>query len=181
MTRKNICNCQTSASMSVPAVWHSQVNSHQAHSGPSSQILPVVGRCMLHAFESFKEPITQAVSWHSKRSVLSINEMALQCWGFGVDNKFWWVHLVTGGFVKLWSQAAAMHRTCLGLADAACCQQASAQFECKRCTFPVFLWDRPAPSTPDRLNKWTKSCTEVQKACRRTWCVSPSPQTPWSI
>lgn len=68
---------------SVPAVWHSQVDSHQAHRAPSSQILPVVRRCMLHAFESFKEPIAKAVSWHSKRYFLLTKEIALECQGFG--------------------------------------------------------------------------------------------------
>jgi len=68
---------ETNASMSVPAVWHSQVDSHQAHCGPTSKIPPVVGRCMLHAFESFKEPIKKAVSWHTKRRFIAIKEIAL--------------------------------------------------------------------------------------------------------
>ncbi len=75
------------ASMSVPAIWHSQVNSHQAHCGASSQILPDVGRCMFHAFESFKKPITKAVSWHFTRSAILIKEIALERQGVGVNNK----------------------------------------------------------------------------------------------
>ena len=60
--------------MSVPAVWHSQVDIHQFRRGPTSQILPAVACGMLHAFESLKEPITKAVSWHSKISVLLVME-----------------------------------------------------------------------------------------------------------
>ena len=65
--------------------------------------------------------------------------------------------------LELWSQAAATHTTCLGLADAGCCQQASALFWMQAVqVLGVYDTDQHLP----HLTDWTYEQSPAQK-CRR--------------